>query len=159
MNMEIRVLTPRDYEAVDEKMRRLHRLHIAARPDHYAETEHVYARGDFEEIVACEQCIALAAEEEGKMIGICLAAVREPKALHGNSEKPVAYLEALYVDEEARRRGAATALYEEAGRRAQAQGASRLELMVWEFNRSALAFYEAVGMKTQRRILESELLI
>ncbi len=155
--MKIRTMTPLDYEAMDEKMRILHRMHVAARPDQYAETEHVYSRDDFEAIVACEQCIALAAEEEGGMVGICLAAVKEPKALHGNFGNTVAYIEALYVDETARRRGVATALYEETARRAKALGASGLELMVWEFNQPALAFYEALGMKTQRLVLESRL--
>lgn len=153
-NMKIRAMTPQDYEAVDEKMSCLHRMHVDARPDQYAQTEHVYSREDFEAIVACGQCIALAAEEEGKLIGICLAAIREPKAFRGNSESKAAYIEALYVDETARRCGVARALYEETERRAKEQGAARIELMVWEFNRSALAFYEAVGMKTQRLVLE-----
>lgn len=154
-NIKIRTMTSQDYDAVDERMRCLHRMHVDARPDQYAETEHVYSRDDLEAIVACGQCIALAAEKEGALIGFCLAALREPKALHGNSGNMVAYIEALYVDQTARRRGVATALYEETERRAKAMGASGMELMVWEFNRSALAFYEAIGMKTQRLVLES----
>ena len=156
-NIKIRAMTPLDYDAVDERMRCLHRMHVDARPDQYAQTEHVYSRDDFEAIVTCGQCIALAAEEEGKVVGICLAAIREPKTFHGNSERKVAYIEALYVDETARRRGVATVLYEETGRRAKEQGASGMELMVWEFNRSALAFYEAIGMKTQRLVLGGRL--
>lgn len=158
MDMTIRTMTPRDYEAVDERMRRLHRMHVDARPDQYEEVEHVYPRDDFEGIVACDQCIALAAEEGGKIVGICLAAIRKARSAQGDHGNRTAYIEALYVDESARGRGAGRALYEETRRRAKELGASRLELMVWEFNQSAVTFYEAVGMKTQRLILESEIL-
>ncbi len=147
-------MTPQDYEAADERLRCLHSQHVAARPDQYEKVEHVYSHDDFEAILACDPCIALAAEEDGAVVGICFAAVREPDAQRAGREDKVAYLEALFVDETARRRGVGTALYEETLRRAKEQGASRLELMVWEFNQSARAFYETVGMRTQRLILE-----
>lgn len=50
-----------------------------------------------------------------------------------------------------------TKLFEEATKRAKDAGAKRLDLMLWGFNESARAFYESLGMKEQRRILEQEL--
>ena len=40
---------------------------------------------------------------------------------------------------------------------AKEQGFRRLELNMWEFNRDALAFYEASGFKTYRRYMEMDL--
>lgn len=40
---------------------------------------------------------------------------------------------------------------------AKARGAKRLDLMLWAFNESAAGFYEEMGMKTQRYILEKAL--
>ena len=37
---------------------------------------------------------------------------------------------------------------------AKEQGFRRIELNMWEFNRGALAFYEAAGLATYRRYME-----
>ena len=37
---------------------------------------------------------------------------------------------------------------------AKEKGYDRIELNMWEFNESALRFYESVGFKTYRRYLE-----
>ena len=55
------------------------------------------------------------------------------------------------------RKGIATKLFEESTRLAKEAGAKRLDLMVWGFNDKARAFYEKIGMKEQRRIMEQEL--
>ena len=40
---------------------------------------------------------------------------------------------------------------------ARAEGHTRLELNMWEFNREALRFYEAAGFTTYRRYMEMPL--
>ena len=58
------------------------------------------------------------------------------------------------VDEGHRRQGIATALVDFVKAYAREKGFSRIELNMWEFNRGALAFYEAAGFTTYRRYLE-----
>ncbi len=58
------------------------------------------------------------------------------------------------VDENHRRMGAATAMIAFIRDYARGQGFSRIELNMWEFNRGALAFYEAAGFTTCRRYME-----
>ena len=58
------------------------------------------------------------------------------------------------VDEKHRREGIATAMVEFIKNFATEQGYHRLELNMWEFNQSALAFYEAAGFETFRRYME-----
>ena len=36
-------------------------------------------------------------------------------------------------------------------------GAKRIDLTVWQFNKTAMNFYKSLGMKTQRKILETRL--
>ncbi len=43
--ISIRKLKLEDYEDVDTLMQQLHRIHVDARPDLYAEMEHPYSRG------------------------------------------------------------------------------------------------------------------
>ncbi len=58
------------------------------------------------------------------------------------------------VDESHRREGIASAMIAFIKDFAKEQGYRRLELNMWEFNRSALAFYEAAGFSTFRRYME-----
>jgi len=152
--MIIRKLTLLDYEAADRLMQKLHDMHFEARPDLYIAVEHPYPLEEYEEKVTSEQFISLAAEEDGEIIGVCFVELREKSLM---VELSVAVMNALCVDEAHQRNGIATKLFEEAEKLAREAGAKRLDLMVWGFNDTARAFYEKIGMKEQRRILEQEL--
>ena len=152
--MTIRKLTLQDYDAADRLMQHLHNLHFEARPDLYVAKEHPYSLEEYEEKVTSEQFISLAAEEDGEVVGICFVELRDRSLM---VEMPVAMMNALCVDEAHQRKGVATKLFEEATKLAREAGAKRLDLMVWGFNDTARAFYEKIGMKEQRRILECEL--
>ena len=152
--MTIRKLTLQDYDAADRLMQHLHNLHFEARPDLYVAKEHPYSLEEYEEKVTSEQFISLAAEEDDEVVGICFVEMRDRSLM---VEMPVAMMNALCVDEAHQRKGIATKLFEEATKLAREAGAKRLDLMVWGFNDAARAFYEKIGMKEQRRILECEL--
>ena len=152
--MIIRKLTLLDYEAADRLMQHLHDMHFEARPDLYIAVEHPYPLEEYEEKVTSEQFISLAAEEDGEIIGVCFVELREKSLM---VELPIAVMNALCVDEAHQRKGVATKLFEEATKLAREAGAKRLDLMVWGFNDKARAFYEKIGMKEQRRIMECEL--
>lgn len=52
-----------------------------------------------------------------------------------------AYMEDLCVDEHYRHLGVGHQLFEQAEKLAKEKGASRLDLMVWDFNHSTIDFY------------------
>ena len=58
------------------------------------------------------------------------------------------------VDKKFRRNGAAMKMVEFIKEYAKEKGFKRLELNMWEFNESALAFYESAGFSTFRRYME-----
>lgn len=58
------------------------------------------------------------------------------------------------VDEARRRQGVASEMIAFIRAYAKEKGFSRIELNMWEFNRDALAFYEAAGFSTYRRYME-----
>ena len=66
-------------------------------------------------------------------------------------------LDDIYVLPEFRRRGVATRLFAAVETWAKAQGAIRLELHTWDFNKSAIAMYQAMGMTPQRHVFEKKL--
>ncbi len=61
------------------------------------------------------------------------------------------------VDKAYRRTGVGTELMTFISDYAREQGFSKVELNMWEFNRDALQFYEAIGFSTYRRYMELEL--
>lgn len=99
----------------------------------------------------------LVAEEAGALLGFAiLHRVHRP-------ETPFMYprdyldVDEFGVDAAHRRQGIGTALVNFLRDYARAQGFDRVELNMWEFNREALAFYEAAGFTTYRRYLEMKL--
>ena len=58
------------------------------------------------------------------------------------------------VDEAYRRTGVGTEMIAFICSYAKEQGFDRIELNMWEFNKDALAFYEAEGFRTYRRYME-----
>ncbi len=156
--MIIRPIAEKDYSAFDALMRELHRLHSEARPDIYLPAEHIYSEEQFLEMLSEENRFMFAAESDNEVVGICVFRIRET----GN-ENPIlakfktALIEDIFVAEKFRRKGIAKLLFEEAEKTAKEQGASRLELMVWDFNREAMDFYAAEGMTAQRHFLEKML--
>ena len=137
----IRKLRAEDYLVIDACMQELHRLHVDGRPDIFAPLEHPYSEQEFLNIVEDETYITLGAGDKSEMV----------------DDLKTVYIDDFFVRKEYRRRGIAKYIFEQFEDLAKEKGAKRIDLMVWEFNESALELYEALGMKTQRRILEKKL--
>lgn len=149
--MHIRDMRVDEYDGVDRLMRQLHQLHVEGRPDLYAELEHPYTRERYEELLADGEVISIAAEEDGRIIGICFVTMRDKS---GMVCLRTAHVKALIVDEAFQHQGIARALFAEAEKRAGALGAKRMDLTVWAFNIRAQKAYESFGMRPQRYIYE-----
>ena len=65
-----------------------------------------------------------------------------------------AIVELLAVRSDRQRRGSGTALMLAARSWATARGLDRVALNVWEFNQSAIAFYQSLGYATSSRMME-----
>ena len=61
------------------------------------------------------------------------------------------------MSNESRRKGIGKLLIEEVKKQARENDYNKIELNCWEFNESAMKFYESIGFKTQRRIMGLEL--
>lgn len=75
--MLIRDMQLQDFEKVNTVMREVHALHVKNRPDLYIDMEEPYARNKFEADIENENMITVLAEENGEIMGICMAAFRE----------------------------------------------------------------------------------
>ncbi len=75
--MLIRDMELQDFEKVNTVLREVHALHVTNRPDLYIDVEEPYARDKFETDIKNENMITVLAEENGEIMGICMAAFRE----------------------------------------------------------------------------------
>ncbi len=157
MDITIREINAGDYEAFDALMKQVHGFHVSYRPDMYKAAAHPYGRMEFEAMLLSDNAIALIAESGEEAVGISVV------FLSGNPynpvmvARPVAYMEDLCVRSDCLRQGVGKKLFEYSEKEAKVKGAQRLDLMVWSFNKDAIAFYEEMGMTEQRRFMEKYL--
>ena len=69
----------------------------------------------------------------------------------------MAFMDALYVEDDFRGKGIGKKLFYETEKIAKENGAKRLDLTVWEFNKDAISFYKSLGMQPQRYTFEKDL--
>lgn len=154
--MEIRKLTEFDYTAMLELYRKLEEFHVQARPDYFVRREDVYPREHFLANIANPICLELGAfEPDGRMVGFVEATVWNESGMV--KDVKTVCLDNIYVLPEYRRRGIAAKLFAEVEGWAKAQGAIRLDLHTWDFNRDAIALYRAMGMQPQKYVFEKKL--
>lgn len=146
----IRELTINDFEIVESVIAKLHKIHVENRPDFYIESEHTISKKEYKAMLSNQDKINIAYIVDDKIAGICLATIKD------RIEKSI-YVDDIFVLEEFRHQGIATRLYKQVENIANDIGAKRIDLTVWQFNKTAMNFYKSLGMKTQRTVLETRL--
>lgn len=152
--VNIRNMCENDYEAADQLMQQLHKLHVEGRPDLYIDIEHPYTKEEFMKKVNDPEIISIVAEKNKQVVGLCFCAMRNRSNMVNMRS---AYMDDLFVCAEERRNGIAANLFAAAEKKAKELGAERLDLMVWGFNEPAIKFYKSLGMAEQRYILEKKI--
>ena len=74
--MQIRNMTLNDYNEVDRLMAQVHLMHVNGRPDLYIDVDHIYSYEQFKEMVENEDMITILAEDDDKVLGICMITMR-----------------------------------------------------------------------------------
>ena len=155
--MNVRLAEENELDRINELRRQVNEIHVAGRPD-------IFTPGfppELQELIhviwdAPEQEIAVA-EKDGEICGFAVLhhIVRPENPFM--KERDYLDIDEFGVDEAYRRQGVATALIGFIRGFAKEKGFDRIELNMWEFNRDALAFYEAVGFTTYRRYMEMQI--
>ena len=152
--IEVRALSAADYGEYRPLMAQLHSLHVTGRPDLFREAEFITSRERYEQLLADENTLLLGAFQNGALIGFAAGELQHRSMMMNITSLSVTD---LFVAQSARRRGVAAGLLRELQARAKRAGAVRCDIMVWQFNEDAIAFYEAQGFSVQRSILEKEI--
>ena len=153
--MIIRDLTDADYPAVLELYTALDRIHFETRPDYFGQRACSYPKDAYDECLADGEVLMLGAFEGERIVGITRATLWNKSGMIEGIK--TVCLDNIYILPEARRKGIAKALFQAVEAWAKQQGAVRLDLHVWDFNRDAIALYKAMGMDFQYHVMEKKL--
>lgn len=155
--MSVRFAKEEELERINVLRRQVNDLHVAGKPEifkpGFPDELRTYVRSIWNDP---DKAIVVA-EREGEICGFAvLNRVVRP-------ETPFMFvreyldIDEFGVDEAHRRESVATEMIAFIRAYAKENGFSRIELNMWEFNREALAFYEAVGFSTYRRYMEMQI--
>ncbi len=153
----VRLAREEDLDRVNELRRDVNDLHVAGVPDVFKPGFRDELRDFLYVIWKNPQQEIVVAELEGKVCGFAvLNHINKPENPF-MFERDFLDIDEFGVDASCRRQGIASAMIRFIREFAREKGFRRIELNMWEFNRSALAFYEAAGFSTFRRYMEIKL--
>lgn len=152
--MEIRKLTESDYDMVSERYMELDEMHVQARPDCHVhrDKDKIYPKDAYLQNLSDSDVLQLGVFDGDQLVGVVRATLWEEV----KNVKTVC-LDNIYVLPAYRRKGVATKLFTEVEQWAKEQGAIRLDLWTWDFNKNAIAMYQAMGMTPQQYVFEKKL--
>ena len=128
-------------------------VHQDIRPDIFKRDGVKYTESNLTELLTDESRPVWCAVEDGSFLGYCFCQWKEYRDSSVSTDRKELYIDDLCVDETARGKGVATALFRHVTAVAKAAGANFLTLNVWEGN-SARNFYDKMGMKPRKIFMD-----
>lgn len=156
MQIDVRPAVRDELKCVNVIRRQVNDVHVGGRPDIFCPgftdelRDRVYEQFDSG---AYDILVALA---DGRIAGFAVTTVVDKPRSPYNNARRFYRVDEFGVDESFRRKGVATALVAYMKTAAKEKGLDKIELDMWEFNKGALAFYEAAGFRTYRRYMEMD---
>ena len=150
------LIRPAEISDIPDLLRLLQQVcdvHAQIRPDIFKLGGTKYTESDLLQILSDESSPIWCAVENEQFLGYCFCKWKEFRDSTVMLDRRELYIDDLCVDEAARGKGIATELFRHVTAVARAEGAAFITLNVWHGN-SALNFYEKMGMRPQKTILE-----
>lgn len=126
----------------------IHTIHVQKDSTRFASMDDAEIHKQFAQLLQEEAAQIWGAFIQGRMAGYM---VIQEKASQPPYHLPYRFLliDEICVDETCRRHGIGRALIEHAREIAASQNMKEVVLTVWNFNKEAVAFYQAIGMRTE----------
>jgi ribosomal protein S18 acetylase RimI-like enzyme len=154
MNIKIRAAVIDDSERILELLKQIGDLHGAGRPDVFRDDVVKYNIKELREIFENPDKRVFVAEVDSVVCGYVFCEILNFENHKVFKNYRALYVDDLCVDKDFRNMGIGSALFEKCKEFAKQADCYCVELNVWEFNGSAVEFYEKCGMTAQRRRME-----
>ena len=156
--MNIRRAEERDIEGINALLYQVHRIHAAGRPDIFRLGNKKYNDDELCTILASESTpVFVAVDDLQKVLGYAFCIYQETKDNASLVDRKTVYIEDLCVDAAERGQHIGTALYKHVLHEAKSRGCVAVTLNVWCLNEGAMRFYEKLGMKPLKVVMEETL--
>lgn len=155
MEIRIRKAEKKDAPKIAEMLVGIGALHHNGRPDIYKDNLQKYNESDILGILQDETSpVYVAADENDAVAGYAFCQIKEVKESKTLVGRKFMYIDDFCVDEKYRKMHIGQTLMQAVSEEARKMNVSSIELNVWEFNESAIKFYEKCGFNTQKREME-----
>ena len=155
IEVTVRPAEPADADAILAMLSQILELHAKLRPDLFRTGATKYSKEEILEILGNpERRSFVAAGPDGAVLGYALCILRDQPGSRVALPYTSLYVDDLCVDETCRGRSVGRKLFEAAKAEAKALGCYELNLVVWEGNDRARAFYDKMGMKPKETMME-----
>jgi ribosomal protein S18 acetylase RimI-like enzyme len=151
--VHIREATKEDYPALLPIASESQALHAEAHPDLFQRGVAGLPEDYFLGLLESEASSVYVAEFEQSIVGYVIVEFRHEAYLDILIPRDVGFISDITVLKTHQGRGIGHLLFQQCVEWAKARGAISLDLMVWNFNKRAIAFYERHGMKTMNRTM------
>lgn len=152
----VRFAEKKDLDRVNELRKQVNDIHVEGRPDVFKAGFGSEMRDFAKVIISGENSNIIVAERSGVICGMAsVDYVNKLETPFGNARR-FYHVQEIAVDVKYRRQGVAKELLEFMIADAKKRNLGKIELDVWEFNDSAIEFYQAAGFRQTRRWMEYE---
>lgn len=149
----IRKAQMEDYEQIEKIMLQVHRMHVTWRPDVYCDTEAVFSKSYFEELLNNDEILLY--EEQNKVVGI---AFYKDRIIHKDGvqvAKKTLFVDVIAVLEGYRGKGIGHALFDALKDIAKSKNFEGIELQVNAKNENAIKMYKGYGFTAKSINMET----
>ncbi|MFN2120917.1 MAG: GNAT family N-acetyltransferase [Anaerolineales bacterium] len=158
MKTSVRKATADDYNALCDLFDEVDALHRDNLPHRFQQPSGpARERDDYLRLITDDDVALLVGAVGGSTVGFVHAMIREPPGMPMFVRRRYAVIENLVVKSEFRKQGIGRILVDEVQEWAIAKGARSIELNVYEFNETAISFYEGLGYRNLSRKMSKEL--
>lgn len=151
----IRRAEKRDIPAILKLLVQVDMVHHEGRPDLFRGPATKYNEKELEELLLCDSApVFVCVNEQDIPVGHAFCIHKQIKGDSVLTDIRTLYIDDICVDEASRGKHIGRALYEYVLGYAREQGFYNVTLNVWSCNKSAMAFYEAMGLTPQKICME-----
>ena len=155
--MNIRRAIEKDIGGINALLYQVHRIHAEGRPDIFRLGNKKYNDEELRAIIADDNTPIFVAVNEEKVLGYAFCIYEEVKDSTSLMDRKTVYIDDLCVDAAERGQHIGTALYEHVEAESRKEGCQAVTLNVWCLNEGAMRFYEKLGMKPLKVVMEHKL--
>lgn len=159
METTIRQAVTSDFESINELVSEVHKLHVKNRPDVYVDVDTPMIKEQFDDLIASNDTKVFVVEDVNnkELVAYSIVSIIASKNIQILIPAKIAFIDDFCVKSSCHKQGIGRLLFKHVVNYAKTEGASSLQLVVWEFNCAAIKFYEALGMTTRNRRMELNL--